>query len=392
MRRSVPGDAETNCRGASHLGGGRVRHYFEWCRDHRQGGFLADGPTSIGDVAPCAVRSWWSVYNEARTWLLGLEDTRWRGIACIWLCVTGERATLSVVGIVVAVVCGSCGGRWLGTDYREAPAQLSNGSRGSDSRDGQRGDALAASSAPDEVAPGCLRAQMDQCETGSWVSVGTPWSARIVRAGVRGRGCRTAPECEEKGWCAGHKPGECYQATEASCRESFGCKYEELCVVSGKICDAMLESDCEKSLVCGWAGQCGVGEGQCIATDEAQCRNSRNCRDKGLCALQGEICAARYSSDCTGAEICANHGRCHAVHGGCFALTSEDCASVCRKYGRCHWERGNCVVKSDADCEASEGCKLCGSRRCKLLDGECVTAAEVAGHLSDLEYRERMRW
>ena len=217
--------------------------------------------------------------------------------------------------------------------------------------------------------------QLDCAATTGWTQNWTPWDIRIPRSGVFGRDCQLTKECEEKGWCAGHGSPNCYAATEKSCRESFYCSHEGMCVVSGKICIVADDSDCEKSAVCRKSGQCTLGNGRCVATSEQHCRSADNCREYGLCMNKGEICVAEISRDCREADICTDFGQCHAVNGGCYALGARDCEATCKLNGRCYWDRGTCVARSDADCWPSKECM--SDLRCHFFEGQCVTEYKI---------------
>jgi len=237
-----------------------------------------------------------------------------------------------------------------------------------------------------EVDSSCYPAGMGGCSVASWTQERTPWDSAIPRSGVRGRGCRTSTECEEKGWCAGHLPSECYEATAESCGKYFYCRYEGLCRLSDGICVVADESDCNNSTVCKESGQCSLGVGRCIATSDSQCRASRNCSNFGLCTRLDEICVAGDSTDCRQSRICKLYGRCHAVDGGCFALSTADCDSGCKTTGRCHWEKGTCVAKSDTDCIESQWCK--SFHKCAVLDGECEFGWIVEGRRIHPDYED----
>jgi len=231
------------------------------------------------------------------------------------------------------------------------------------------------SSSPRESSLACPSSDSDRCSTASWTRDWTASDHRIPRSGVRGRGCRSSTECADNGWCAGHMPGECYEATVHSCRASFYCRHEGLCTLSGGICVVGQEKDCAKSEVCRQSGQCSLDDDRCVASSDERCRESRNCSEYGLCMVGDGVCVAKDSNYCARSNICVRFGRCHAVDGGCFALTESDCTGPCRLNGRCHWERGTCVVKSDADCRGSMLCKRFGD--CELFEGECESAAHI---------------
>jgi len=359
--------------------------------DRQRSRSVADGWTATGCTTVGAGRCRRSCGGRSRRWLWGLVAAVFDAGCRVGIRAMGARGIGAGAGVLAAVVFVSCVGRSVARDNRDVPQQLCNASCCADSSDSQTSDLSTVSSAIDESEAGCWPGAEYLCNTEGWVRSGTTMGTGAVRSGVRGRGCRTAPECKEKGWCAGHLPGECYEATDDSCRKSFYCEYEGLCVRSGQTCEVAVATDCEMSIVCRVSGQCSLGDGRCIATSDEQCRRSENCRTNGRCARAGEMCEAGDSWECRQAKICASHGRCHAIDRGCFALNRDDCDTVCRKYGRCHWERGTCVVRSDADCEASDECKSLAHRRCKLLEGKCVTAGAVDGYRFFQEYGERMR-
>lgn len=286
-------------------------------------------------------------------------------------CMAGYNATRFVAWLALGLVV-TCAARCITVSDHRKPNEQRNAS----DHAGSSGSKHACGALPSTMARETpLSPQLDFATTSGWVQNWTPWDIRIPRSGVFGRDCQSSQECEEKGWCAGPESPDCYLATEKSCRESFYCEYEGLCVVSGKICTVANENDCAKSTVCALSGQCSLGDGRCVATSDARCRRSSNCQEYGLCVKQDEICVAGHSADCRDAKICREFGQCHAVNDGCYALNPGDCEAPCKVNGRCHLERGICVARSDADCSGSTECAIEG--RCNLFEGQCKTKITI---------------
>ena len=140
-----------------------------------------------------------------------------------WLSVVRIWAT-----IVVAGLGASCGG---GAVVKEHGAALARPEGGRVSEDPRKRDGTNATAQepPTEMLGECRSSEPTECSKDWWSRDWTPSDHRISRSGIRGRGCRDAPECKERGRCAGHAPGECYEATSDSCKRSFYCEYEGLC-------------------------------------------------------------------------------------------------------------------------------------------------------------------
>jgi len=130
--------------------------------------------------------------------------------------------------ILVAGLAASCGGGAVVKDQGAALTRPEAG-RLSDDPIKRHESSAAAREPPTEIPEECRSSDQGGCPTNSWVRDWTPSDRRIARSGIRGRGCRDAPECRERGRCASHAPGECYEATSDSCKRSFYCEYEGLC-------------------------------------------------------------------------------------------------------------------------------------------------------------------
>jgi len=285
--------------------------------------------------------------------------------------------------IVVAGLGASCGCGAGAKDQGAALARSEQGRLSDDSVKRENSNVMALEP-PMEIPEECPSSDQGECSTNSWIRDWTPSDRRIARSGIRGRGCRGTPECKERGRCAGHAPGECYEATSDSCQRSFYCEYEGLCKDSEGVCVVAERADCNRSTVCTHSGQCDLGSGHCVATSSENCRKSLNCGEYGLCSLGHEICVAADSNDCTKSGIGQRFGRCHALQGGCFAFGDADCNRPCKLFGRCGWERGTCVVRSDADCKESKACKRAG--RCQLFEGECEASWTVERVMTGRKY------